>query len=481
MDDKISIYNIAEVLREKTGKETADIEKFIEELISVINDGIAKDKLVKIKGIGTFKIVLVKERESVHVNTGERIVIPAHHKLSFLPDKLFKSEINKPFSFFETIETSGEDKNEISELSLSNGDEEEDEDDGDESEENESVMEEASLATEEEAEQTVLSTCLKDDEPTEKTSSREEEAEITSQDVEKQNQAEESKIEETAAILPDLLMQNEHQEKETEIDKTEKTKTVLWQEERAIASNPVSTGKEEDVSQNINKKTREEEMNENKENQAHEKRDVIKSGPVKRPPQKKKNQSSNTFLYVILGLLLLLLLVGLFYYFYNSSSYNNDTLDRNQYGEVIDDSFALPGDSSAMKEAEQSTLDTTGIALPVEEETASESTSNREKTNNSSTTSEKTSSSEASGNKVIARVKLEPGQRLTLLAQKYYGKKVFWVYIYDFNKSKIPNPDQIPTGMEILIPAKDVYGIDAKSSVSVEKAKKLQSEIISKK
>ncbi len=101
MDEKLSIYDIAEILTAKTGREKADIETFIETLIAVINDVITHNGVVRIKGIGSFKVIPVKERESIHVNTGERIVIPAHHKLSFLPDKILKEKINRPFAFFE--------------------------------------------------------------------------------------------------------------------------------------------------------------------------------------------------------------------------------------------------------------------------------------------------------------------------------------------------------------------------------------------
>lgn len=99
MDEKLSIYDIAEILTAKTGREKADIETFIETLIAVINDVITHNGVVRIKGIGSFKVIPVKERESIHVNTGERIVIPAHHKLSFLPDKILKEKINRPFAF----------------------------------------------------------------------------------------------------------------------------------------------------------------------------------------------------------------------------------------------------------------------------------------------------------------------------------------------------------------------------------------------
>ncbi|MDR0845076.1 MAG: HU family DNA-binding protein, partial [Tannerella sp.] len=104
MDEKFSLDEIAVILSEKTGKSADETRKFLRELIILMNDAITTEQIVKVKGIGTFKIIVIKERESVHVNTGERIVIPAHHKLSFTPDKSLKELINKPFSFFEAIE-----------------------------------------------------------------------------------------------------------------------------------------------------------------------------------------------------------------------------------------------------------------------------------------------------------------------------------------------------------------------------------------
>ena len=81
---------------------------------------------------------------------------------------------------------------------------------------------------------------------------------------------------------------------------------------------------------------------------------------------------------------------------------------------------------------------------------------------------------------VLAIFKINPGQRLTLIAEKYYGLKVFWVYLYEYNKEKIgSNPDRIPVGMEILVPTKEMYDIDATNAASVEKAKALERTIVS--
>ncbi|MCD7932067.1 MAG: HU family DNA-binding protein [Tannerellaceae bacterium] len=106
MNNRLSISELAGLLAEYTGVEKKKTERFLKELVSVVREAVFEDKIVKIKWIGTFKIIEVQDRESVDVNTGKRILIPGHYKFSFLPDKELKEEVNKPFSFFETVEIS---------------------------------------------------------------------------------------------------------------------------------------------------------------------------------------------------------------------------------------------------------------------------------------------------------------------------------------------------------------------------------------
>jgi nucleoid DNA-binding protein len=100
---KISIYDFSQVLFEKTGLEQKNAKAFLSAVFDVIKDGVKRDKLVKIKGLGSFKIVDVDARESVNVNTGERVLIDGHSKISFVPDATMKELVNKPFSSFETV------------------------------------------------------------------------------------------------------------------------------------------------------------------------------------------------------------------------------------------------------------------------------------------------------------------------------------------------------------------------------------------
>ena len=104
MNSRLTIQDLAALLAERTGKDRNSAEQFLREFIAIVSQGVFTDKIAKVKGLGTFKVILVEKRESIHVNTGERFLIPAHYKFSFLPDKELRELVNKPFSFFETTE-----------------------------------------------------------------------------------------------------------------------------------------------------------------------------------------------------------------------------------------------------------------------------------------------------------------------------------------------------------------------------------------
>ena len=458
MDEKLSIYDIAEILTAKTGREKADIEKFVETLIAVINEAITRNGFVRIKGIGSFKVILVKERESVHVNTGERIVIPAHHKLSFLPDKILKEKINRPFAFFEAIEANETENSEMDSARLSKDDEEDENDE---------------LMTAEEPVQEPVG-----------------EVTETTEDVA-------PKAEENPAPLLAHPSEDETKEEQKTMDKEiDEESDREWSEECAIGS-PASATDKETLQSTI--PIKQEAMSETKERKEQHVNETPKSHPVAKPVvKKKKKETSNTSLYVILALLLLLLGVGIFYYFYYDRLSYDEFNSTTQHTQTTDDSFLLPGDSAAVQESEKSeNVDTSGVTASGTNEStatspvASTSSTRKEQTASTASTSSKkttpqqtkptTGTSTSSDHNVMARVKVASGERLTLLAQKYYGNKVFWVYIYDFNKAKIPDPDRVPAGMEILIPAKEVYAINAQSSASIAQAKELQSKIMANK
>ena len=102
MGSKINLQQLAKILAQKKSIPQKDAETFLKEFFDSIVQNVTSDKLVKIKGLGTFKLIEVLDRESVNVNTGERFVIPGHSKLSFTPEPALKDLINKPFADFQT-------------------------------------------------------------------------------------------------------------------------------------------------------------------------------------------------------------------------------------------------------------------------------------------------------------------------------------------------------------------------------------------
>jgi len=103
MESKTNLQQLARVLAKKKHISQKDAETFLREFFEGIIQNVTTEKLVKVRGLGTFKLIEVLDRESVDVSTGERIVIPGHTKLSFTPDSSLKDMVNKPFADFQTV------------------------------------------------------------------------------------------------------------------------------------------------------------------------------------------------------------------------------------------------------------------------------------------------------------------------------------------------------------------------------------------
>ena len=479
------MYNIAELLSAQTGKEMAMIEKFLTELIAIINDSIMQDHIVQVKGIGTFKVVLVRERESVHVNTGERIVIPSHHKITFLPETKLKDLINKPFASFETIEV-GEDQDGLMNLTSS---EKEETDKNMIEKDNLPVYQEPKpvVGNEEEATKQEREEQSTPPEPVPLSSPPppppppppvDSESIMSTWEEKPMQPAPEPVPVSLPAPVPFPPVDNE-------IHPT-------WEEERVQPEpKPVSSPPTPPSPPSTHRRRPEKQ--------------------VKTKKQKAKKPSITALMAALFFLLFVLLGGGIWYFFfYNKTS---ESFYAERFGvRIAEETTALLSadtipsdvlleevnaalDSMAFVQPESNGADTTGTEVAEEPatvpvstspasatatpETAPPPTTARPVTTTSPQTATATTSTSTSANNVMARVRIESGQRLTLIAEKYYGLKVFWVYIYEFNKTTIgSNPDRVSVGMEILVPAKELYDIDANSAASVERATALQRSIM---
>ena len=108
MDNKINLSQLADLLAQAGGMSKAASEQFVKNFFDIISQTVLTEGLVKVKGLGTFKLVQMEDRESVNVNSGERFTIEGHQKISFVPDADLKERINKPFAAFETVEITEE-------------------------------------------------------------------------------------------------------------------------------------------------------------------------------------------------------------------------------------------------------------------------------------------------------------------------------------------------------------------------------------
>lgn len=100
---KIQIKELYSELQEKFNLSKRETEQFVNTFFEIIKEGVERDGQVKVKGLGTFRITTVDARESININTGERMVIDEHDKVSFTPDNAMKELVNRPFSLFDTV------------------------------------------------------------------------------------------------------------------------------------------------------------------------------------------------------------------------------------------------------------------------------------------------------------------------------------------------------------------------------------------
>ena len=102
-EEKITIVDLRKAIAKQTQIEEAQVGAFLNQLIATIKEGLQKDKIVRISGLGTFKLQWVEPRKSVNISTGEPIVIEGYQKLSFTPEQNVKERINEPYADLEPV------------------------------------------------------------------------------------------------------------------------------------------------------------------------------------------------------------------------------------------------------------------------------------------------------------------------------------------------------------------------------------------
>lgn len=388
MNNRFTLQEMAGILATQTGRTKKASEEFLREFIAVVIEGAFTDRMVKIKGLGTFKVIEVEDRESVNVNTGQRFVIPGHYRFNFTPEKELKELINKPFSFFDTTEIySKENLQKLTE-------------------------------TTEETEEKPLEIAV-DEEP------------IAEESIEA-SVSEEHIMEESIEIpIEEELIVEELTETPAVEESIVEEPTEAPAVEESIVEEPFDTTLVEETIEVIEEKV----IVSDKQLFT----EPAKVAGVNKP--KKKNKA-----LLLLFVLLLVVALGVLAFLFLAPAQRKPSQPVEPVKEIVNEpNTEIPQE----------------IETPAEEPVPTPETKKEEEFPT-----------------VLGHVTIEPGTRLTSIAEEYYKKKIFWVYIYEFNKDKIKDPNNIPVGTTLAIPAPQVYGIDANDRASFEKASLLQSQIV---
>lgn len=118
---KISLQELADAISAQSGSTKKFTDSFLRELVVVIQEYLEKDGMVKVKGLGTFKLLWIEARKSINVATKETIILPAHYKLSFTPEENVKQEINAHVSSFGGAEVLENSENEAESIEDESG------------------------------------------------------------------------------------------------------------------------------------------------------------------------------------------------------------------------------------------------------------------------------------------------------------------------------------------------------------------------
>ena len=435
MNEKLNIQNLTDELAENYNINRKDAEVFIKEFFSVIEEGLEKDKYVKIKGFGTFKLIEVDSRESVNVNTGERFEIQGHSKVTFTPDSNIKEAVNKPFSPFQTVvlaegvNVDAPEENLIDALSDDIPDEE--------SVAEESVAEEPNPVIEE--------TVAEEPTPVIEESVAEERTPVV----------EESVAEEPTPVIEESAVE----------DQPAKVEILPIFDDEAIKTKDQPVSHQQEVM-------------------------ALKLSEEKRKEISKKADHSSTPYLMFLAVLTIMVCLGVVAYIYYPDLVEDDvpitprpsyinTQKQEAESTVVapvdateittaSDSIAAAAEVQAQPEVLPKKEVTAPVAVREESvpKTATQSaipvatqsqTTNKTVVNQASQTTKPTVTIKVGNTEYIVDGEitthvLEKGETLFALSRKYYGKNAMYICIIEYNKDVIKNPDNVPSGTRLRIP-----------------------------
>lgn len=459
MNNKVTFPELVEQVAQYANTSKRMSELFLKELFATISQSLIDGESVKVKGIGTFKLTEVSPRKSVDVNTGEEIEIPGHKKLSFAPDKDMAEAINQPFMHFETEildddvtddQLAAIDAGEPTEAPVEVAPAEEETEDTAAAE---APAAESPVATEEEVVMPPVFVA-----PVEEPEPEEAEAEVEAL-VEPSEEV--SAEEETPAEVPaqDPIDEPEEEavsEEESEIEEEAEPEAVAEPEDEAEVAE--AEGEPEAESEMVS-----EELADERVGQEIDKRRITRRSLLEG---------------FVVGVVTTLIVTLFAYRLYLMKGYEATPADEEPFTEhVATDSVATPeqalAENSTEADADKQKAAEEQKKADEEKKKAEEEKKKAEEEKQKVEAAKPTTANVAAGTTDT----IKPGTNLYRMSRKHYGSDKFWVYIYEENKAKYPNPNTIPVGAVLHIPQLEKYGAKAGDPASIAAAKKKQGEI----
>ena len=482
MNERLTIQDLIDLLAAKHSMTKKDAEAFVKEFFLLIEQALENEKTVKIKGLGTFKLVDVDSRESVNVNTGERFQIKGHTKVSFTPDTNLRDTINKPFAHFETVvlnegtvledtpmEESDEEEGAVSDTETEMIDSEiagNENAGGDIQEEiqlEEPIIEEQptaeAVAVAEVPETDANETGQPETEPELIATEEPEAEELPEVKIEPKPESvseeapEEEPVEESSETVlePDFSPVTEEpakeQSEETIIEEQKpETETTEEEEEKTVITEKAEVTAEQIIAQELHKA--------NMEPVTPQEQPEIEQPKATYTDKDSDKKEKSAIPYLIATIIIVLLLCGgaiLFIYYPDlfSSSSDKNVVDIPEVTQPVQPEAQL-SDTIAHK-------DTVVEAVQPQPVVKKEPTAEPVKTESKPAQQQPTASaySDSASYKITGtktKYTIKEGETLTKVSLRFYGTKAMWPYIVKHNPKVIKNPDNVPYGTTIEIP-----------------------------
>lgn len=460
MNNKVTFPELVEQVAQYANTSKRMSELFLKELFATISQSLIDGESVKVKGIGTFKLTEVSPRKSVDVNTGEEIEIPGHKKLSFAPDKDMAEAINQPFMHFET-EILDDDVTDDQLAAIDAGVPIEApaeaapvEEEIDDTADTEAPAAEAPVAAEEEVVMPPVFVAPVEEPESEEAETEAEAPVEPSEEVPAEEEAPAEVPVQEPADEPGEAVSEEEAEPEpvTEVEPSAVAEPEDEAEDAEVEGEP--DAESEMVS---------EELADERVGQEIDKRRITRRSLLEG---------------FVVGVVTTLIVTLFAYRLYLMKGYEATPADEEPFVENVSTDSVPASEQALAENSTEADADKQKTAeeqkkADEEKKKAEEEKKKAEEEKQKAEAAKPTTANVAAGTTDT----IKPGTNLYRMSRKHYGSDKFWVYIYEENKAKYPNPNTIPVGAVLHIPQLGKYGAKAGDPASIAAAKKKQGEI----